>query len=112
MKIRDGQNAVVDITKLRGYCLNRWHPRGRHKARLFETRAGLLADDAEAFQERLLKAAARSEEAVLDEGDEFGLRYRLDIDVEGPRGATVTIRSLWRIRRGESFPRLTTCYVL
>jgi hypothetical protein len=35
MLIPDAENAVVDIRKLRDYCLNLEHDDGKHKARLF-----------------------------------------------------------------------------
>jgi hypothetical protein len=35
VKLPGAEFATVDITKLREYCLNQSHPRGRHKARLF-----------------------------------------------------------------------------
>ena len=34
---------IVDLAKLRDYCLNEEHPRGRHKARVFRSRLGLTA---------------------------------------------------------------------
>jgi|GEM_PF-2721604 len=34
MKLPHGAHAVVDIARLRDYCLSPDHPRGRHKARL------------------------------------------------------------------------------
>jgi uncharacterized protein DUF6883 len=41
MKLPGSENAVADIAKLRDYCLNPSHPRGRHKARNFAALAGL-----------------------------------------------------------------------
>jgi hypothetical protein len=35
MKLPNGDRAIVDLEKLRAYCLNPQHPRGRHKARVF-----------------------------------------------------------------------------
>ncbi len=35
MKLPNGGRAVVEIAKLRDYCLNPAHPRGRHNARVF-----------------------------------------------------------------------------
>jgi hypothetical protein len=35
MKLPNGEHAVVDSAKLREYCLNPHHARGRHKARVF-----------------------------------------------------------------------------
>ena len=65
------RRAVVDTAKLRDYCLNMHHPRGRHKARVFLTALGLAAADAEYVRESLLRAAS-AERAVLTETDEYG----------------------------------------
>ena len=35
MKLPNADRAVVEIEKLRDYCLSSSHPRGRHKARVF-----------------------------------------------------------------------------
>jgi hypothetical protein len=40
-------SVVVDIAKLRDYCLSEAHPRGRHKARSFRARLGLTGADAD-----------------------------------------------------------------
>ncbi len=111
VKIPNGDRAIVDLAKLRGYCLNPLHQRGRHKARVFEARLGLTAQDAEMLSRALLDAVASHGNATLGQADEFGQRYLLDFDVHGPRGSGI-IRSSWIIRTGEDFPRLTTCYVL
>ena len=46
-KLQNPENALVEIRKLRNYCLGPDHPRGRHKARMFASALGLIADDAE-----------------------------------------------------------------
>lgn len=43
--------AIIDIEKLRDYCLNLNHPVGRHKAVVFKKRLDLTSDDAEELQE-------------------------------------------------------------
>jgi hypothetical protein len=68
---------VVDLRKIRDYCLNPDHPRGRHKARVFVVALGLTLEDAEELRDALL-AAARDREAVATEQDEHGQRYTLD----------------------------------
>jgi hypothetical protein len=47
MLLPGADRAVVDIVKLRYYCLSPTHPRGRHKARVFAATVGLAAADAE-----------------------------------------------------------------
>jgi hypothetical protein len=56
MPIPNAERAVVDIRKLRDYCLNPLHDEGQHKARMFATALGLTAEDAEALQALLLQA--------------------------------------------------------
>jgi hypothetical protein len=110
MKLPNPESAVVDLAKLRDYCLSPEHPRGRHKARMFAAVLGFTAKDAEELQQALLSAAHRYEAFSMGE-DDYGQRYAVDFPMNGP-GGTAAIRSLWIVRRGESFPRLITCYVL
>ena len=106
----NAERAVVDLRKLRDYCLSAQHPRGRHKARVFESALGFTAPNAEELRDVLL-AAARSDQAVPTEQDEYGQRYVVDVMVSGPAGQA-TVRSTWIVRAGEDFPRLISCYVL
>jgi Domain of unknown function (DUF6883) len=110
MKLTGGKNAVVDISKLREYCLNSTHPRGRNKARVFATALGFTAADANVLRHALLDAALEGE-AVEGERDDYGQRYVLDFEVSGPKGRA-TVRSSWIILHKEGIPRLTICYVL
>jgi hypothetical protein len=102
--------AVVDIEKLRDYCLNPDHRRGCHKARVFAAALGLTRYHAGDLRDDLL-AAAFNNDATPEEHDEYGKRYVIDFMVTGPLGCAM-VRSSWIIRRGEDFPRLTSCYVL
>jgi len=54
MPIPHAERAVVDIRKLRDYCLNPMHDEGQHQARLFATALGMTADDAEDVRTFLL----------------------------------------------------------
>jgi hypothetical protein len=48
---------VVEIAKLRDYCLSDIHPRGRHKARIFRSKLGWTAAEAGLLCQALLDAA-------------------------------------------------------
>jgi hypothetical protein len=109
MRLPNPGRAVVEMVKLRDYCLNPSHPRGRHKARVFASALGLTGDHAEVLRQALLRAA-REQEAVRGEADDFGQRYVLEFTMTGPDGEA-RIRSGWIVRHGENFPRLTSCYV-
>ncbi|WNM63370.1 DUF6883 domain-containing protein [Candidatus Nitrospira neomarina] len=110
MKLSNTARAIVDVRKLRDYCLSREHPRGQHKARVFQSALGWTAASAEEVRRRLLEVVQK-EEATFLGSDDYGKRYALDFSVHGPAGP-VTVRSLWIVRRAEDFPRFASCYIL
>ncbi|HYA18147.1 MAG TPA: hypothetical protein VEF06_11805 [Bryobacteraceae bacterium] len=110
MKLPNGSRAIVDIAKIRDYCLNPLHPRGRHKARVFAAALGLTRADAVLLRAHLLHAAAGAE-ATPGAMDEFGVRYTIDSVLEY-NGFSSPIRSAWLIPAGDKTPRLTTCFVI
>ena len=109
MTLPNGDRAIADIEKLRGYCLNPWHPKGRHKARVFAS-FGVRGTDAEELRTVLL-SAAREQPAVLGVPSPYGRRYVVDFDWVRS-GRTIRIRSAWIIIDDVGLPRLTSCYVL
>ncbi len=110
MLLPNSENAVVDLRKLRDYCLNPDSPRGSPKARVFAAALGITADDAESLRATLLDAA-RTNEVTVGELDLYGQRYTMDVEVTTEVG-TASVRSGWILLHGEAAPRLTTCYVL
>ena len=109
MKMPGGDSAIVDRRKLTDYCLNRDHPRGKHKARVFASALGFTAENADELHTALLKAAATSD-AQTGVSDQFGDRYVIEFEIQGLEGTGV-VRSMWIVRRGERAPRLTSCFV-
>ena len=109
-RLPNPENAVVEMRKVRGYCLSSEHPRGRHKARVFASALGITAEDSEELRRALLSAVV-SEEAVPAEEDEYGRRYVLDFEMS-TEVANATVRSGWIVRSREDFPRFTSCWVL
>lgn len=109
MNLPNGSRAVVDISKLRDYCLNPLHEDGKHKARVFASSLGLRRTDADWLRERLLQAAV-TEPAFVVLATRFGTLYVLDFLLTTAASVAV-IRSGWIVRYSEDFPRLTTCFV-
>lgn len=109
MRLPNGALAVVDIRKLRAYCLNPHHPRGRNKARVFAS-VGIREGDAEELRTALLQAA-RNAEAQAGGSDAYGRRYTVDFEL-ARLGRIVKIRSTWIVLTGQDLPRMTSCYVL
>lgn len=102
--------AVIDIRKLRDYCLNPLHDEGKHKARLFATILGIGIEDAEELREILLEVV-KAHDAQLGRKDEYEQRYTMDFLLNW-RGRQAMVRSGWIIEHDSDIPRLTTCYPL
>ena len=109
MRIPNGERAVVDLRKIREYCLSPTHPRGRHKARVFASALGLTEADAQRLRKELLRAVV-DHDAVPGEVDEYGRRFVIDFEMVGTAGKAV-VRSFWIVLAWEDFPRLTSCFV-
>jgi hypothetical protein len=109
MQLPNGNRAIVDIRKLRDYCLNPDNPRGKSKARVFASALGITASKAETLRAKLLEIA-QSGKAQTGELDLFGQRYTIDFEMETEVGRAV-IRSGWIILRKERIPRFITCYI-
>lgn len=105
-----GEYAVVDRTKLAEYCLSEYHPRGKHKARVFSAVLGLTSRNADLLRAALLRAAATGSATQVAK-DRFGTRYVIDFEMSGPGGKGI-VRSSWILLVGETAPRLTSCYLL
>jgi len=109
MLLPNGKHAVVDIRKLRDYCLNPDSPRGSRKAQVFSDVLGMTRRDAAMLRTRLLGIAATGQ-AQVRKLDEYGQRYSIDFEMQiGNRKAV--LRSGWIVLKDEANPRLTTCYV-
>ena len=110
MKIPNAERAVVDIRKLRDYCLNPDHDTGKHKARLFAALLGMGSNDAKALRNALLEAV-KTHEARLGQRDRRGQRYTIDFIFDW-HGKQAKIRSGWIIQPNSNSPRLITAYPL
>lgn len=109
LKLPNGNRAIIDRRKITDYCLSLDHDDGSHKARLFQVLVGLNQGNSTLLLDAL-RGAADVGEAASGKVDEYGHRYIIDFEFEGPRG-TATIRSVWIVKVGEEVPRLVTCYI-
>jgi hypothetical protein len=110
MQIPNAEFAVIDIEKLTEYCLNPDHPRGKHKARVFQTACGYTQNNAFDLRAQLLEIAMKEDATeFLQTG--FGQRFMIECVIKGPSGEA-TIRTAWIIRGGENFPRFVSAYIV
>jgi len=109
-RLPNGDEAIVDLRKVKDYCLCPSHPRGRHKARVFREALGLQQSDAAWLRDALL-AAARSAHAIQLTTDGWGTHWCVDATITR-QGRSAVVRTIWIVRTGEKVPRLVTCWVL
>lgn len=110
MKLPNAEDAFVDLVKLTDYCLSPDHPRGKHKARVFQRVCGFTVENAHLLQQQLLEAAEHGE-AVEAASDIYGRRFVIEYSVHGPAGAG-RVRTAWIIRHAEGFPRFVSAYLI
>ena len=102
--------AIIDDSKLSGYCLNMEHPEGRHKARVFQAVLNIGCQDAPILREEL-RCATVKDSPRLTQSTPYGDLYVLDFSLEH-KGKVATVRSAWMVDHGQNVPRLVSCYVL
>lgn len=103
------EHAVVDIAKLRDYCLNPNHPEGRHKAKVFRAALGIGQENAEWLAAQILRRLP-AVEWIASESILFGARYDVDMLISSGTKEAV-IRTGWIVRKSDGMPRLVTCFV-
>jgi len=102
--------AVVDIAKVRDYCLSPSHSSCRHKARVFREALSLTQQDANWSRDALLTAAVTADATPLSR-DVWGEQWRIDTQMTRHQKSAMVI-CFWTIRTGEYHPRLVSCWVL
>ncbi len=110
MKIPNGEKAVIDILKLREYCLNPSHPRGQHKAKVFKNVLNLTRQDVMILY-RSLQTAAAEKDCFMAQSDMYGQRYTIDFTMDH-LNKNAMVRSIWIIKTDEQIPRFVSCYII
>ena len=110
MKIPNADLALLDIEKLRGYCLSTAHSKGKDKARVFMSALGVKQSDALWLRAEILRRLA-SAAAVQQIEDVWGVRYAVDMEIT-LNAKSAMVRTIWIILRGDDRPRFVTCRVV
>lgn len=104
------EHAVIDPKKLANYSLNSDHPKGGHKARVFESALGYNPTNADVLVSRVQEGALTAPAKVLKENN-FGQPMAVDMPILGVNGETVIVRTGWIFETDAVVPRLTTIFV-
>ncbi len=110
MILPNAEKAFIDDRKLIDYCLSENHPIGKHKARVFMSALGFSLENFQDLKDIIL-IKVQNNEAIMKEINQYGILYVVDISVENPPKSAF-VRTSWIIKTNESFPRLTSCYVI
>ena len=95
--------AYVAERKLKAYCLNPSHGRGKHKARMFRDRLGIGFDDWEYLRERLLEGIRERRAYSLTIAYPYGLEWEVRVPMDGLNGERHPVASYW-IMEGKAGP--------
>jgi hypothetical protein len=108
-RLKNFENAFIDIRKLEEYSLNKFHPFGKEKSFVFKSVLGIGIDEAGLLKNKILAGLAENE-SIVNENDEYGERFSVIMKIRiFNKEALVT--TAWIVRTGEDFPRLTSCYI-
>ena len=110
MKLPNANRADLG-SKIEDYSLNPRHREGQHKARVFLSALGISLENADELREAVLDAARTSNDAEPRGDNGFGEVFILRFPMK-TAGGSATVQTVWIVRHGEDFPRLTTCYIL
>lgn len=110
MKIPNAENALIDIDKLRFYCLNATHAKGKDKARVFKSALGITQAESAWLRAEMLRKLPFAD-AVQQIEDIYGIRYAVDMIITH-HAKSATIRTIWIVERGDARPRFVTCRIV
>jgi hypothetical protein len=100
----------LDIGKLRDYCLNSAHSKGKDKARVFMSALGVKQADVLWLRAEILRRL-QSASAVQKIEDIWGIRFAVDMEITD-NAKSAMVKTIWIILRCEDRPRFVTCRVV
>ena len=100
------EKTNIDPRKLRDYLLNPAHPEGATKAQYLSE----MGYNQENYH--ILEVDLRNQHLICDvqpgKVSIYGIKYEIVAPLVGPNGKKRVIRSVWMIRKGDTFARLIT----
>lgn len=106
----NAEHAVVDYRKLSTYSLDVTHPKGGHKARVFQSALGYNPTNSDVLASKVQEGILTAPAKVLD-ANQHGQRMAVDMPILGANGETVIVRTGWIYEPDAVVPRMTTIFV-
>lgn len=104
------RNVIIRKSKLTDYALNKEHPVGGSKAKLFEKLLGITSNDWEYLHSQIIEGLLQG---TVNEVriTKFGVQYDIYIQILGLNGNTKTVLTAWILDK-DSNASLTTIYIV
>jgi len=109
MKLPNAEKAIIDDRKIKDYCLNPEHPRGKHKAKVFQRSLGVTSENSLELINQIRNGIMQTD-CLKGDLDDHGQRFTVDVEVVINRKKAV-VRTGWILKKNEDQPVFTTCYV-
>ena len=108
MKLPNAERATVERAKIADYLLNAAHPDNGGKARFFGD-LGFIRTDPATLADALCAIAVAGDVARQADSP-HGRKFVVDGAIQGTRGRSAVVRTIWIINTGQDVPRLVTAY--
>ena len=108
MKLPNADRAVIDRSKVVDYLLSEAHVVGRFKSAFFTT-LGYSKTAWEVLAADIQRHAFENE-ALATEANQYGQKYEVHGNLDGPASRAAVLITVWIVLHGEDFPRFVTAY--
>jgi hypothetical protein len=106
MKIPNGDQAIIESSKITEYLLNTDHQRGGSKARLL-IQFGYSLANWEKLEEDIRRFHLEQDVNLITETP-YGIRYQISANLITPIERPLLVKTVWQIDINTDFPRLIT----
>jgi hypothetical protein len=112
MKLRElVTEVIINPRKLTNYALDSENPKGKDKAVMFARYLGYTKDNYQHLLDQIYDLVLDAE-AIPQNEDQFGIRYQIDLEIQGMEAQQIEIvRTGWLISPNSQQARLTTLYI-
>jgi hypothetical protein len=112
MKLREIiDEVIIDPRKLTDYALDPDNPKGKDKAVMFQRHLGFEKDNYQILLDQIYHLVLDAD-AIPQNEDQFGMRYRIDLQIQGIEAEQIEIvRTGWLVPPNSKQARLTTLYI-
>ena len=106
-RVPNSITAATPQQKLQGYLLNSNHPRGKDKARVFNSVLGYHYENWDKLSDKFFDGLQTSVVASVEK-TRYGIKYKVPMRIVGERGKSMVVNTVWQLDNGSTITRLVT----